>query len=272
MSISARLIRIVAGGAVALAGAGWLGLQVRPASFPAWPEQPAPPATVPLPSGLPEPVARFYRAIYGADVPVVESAVLTGRADLRVAGLRLPGRFRFIHRAGYDYRHYIEATVYGWPILKVNETYIDGRARLELPSGVVENSPKTDQAANLNVWAEAMMGFPSLALTDARARWEPIDQQTARLVVPFGAREDALTARFDPSTGLLAALEASRWKAPESPAPIGWRAEAAGWTMIDGQRLPSRLALTWADEDVPWLVMTVEEAVYNAEVAAHLRA
>jgi hypothetical protein len=265
-----KIIGVIAGGAIALVGLGWLGLRVQPAPFPAWPEHTAIPATVPIPDGLPAPVDRYYRMLYSDGVPVVETAVVTGRGELRIAGLWLPARYRFTHRAGRDYHHSFETTIYGWPILKVNESYLDGHARMDLPGGVVENDAKTDQAANLALWAEAMC-FPSLYLTDARVRWEPIDGQTARLVVPFGAGEDAFTARFDPATGRLTALEALRWKSPDSAAPTGWRAEASAWARFDGQWLPSRLALTWADDDAPWAIFTVEEVAYNVDVAASLR-
>ena len=266
-----KIIGIAAGGAVALAGAGWLGLQIQPSPFPAWSEHSAVPATIPIPDGLPGPVDRFYRTLYGDGVPVVETAVVTGRGELRISGLRLPTRYRFTHRAGRDYHHYFETTVYGWPVLKVNEYYLDGHARMELPGGVVEHDAKTDQAANLALWAEAMC-FPSLYLTDARVRWEPIDGQRARLVVPFGAGEDAFTARFDPATGRLTSLEALRWKAPDSASPTGWRAEASAWATVSGRRRPSRLALTWADDGAPWATFMVEDVAYNVDVTASLRA
>ncbi len=65
---------------------------------------------------------RFYRAIYGDRIPVIESAVISGRAQLRVFGITFPARFRFTHVAGKDYRHCIEATIFGLSIMKVNET------------------------------------------------------------------------------------------------------------------------------------------------------
>ena len=38
--------------------------------------------------------------------------------------------------------------MFGIPAMKVNEWYLDGHSRLELPFGVVENEPKVDMAAN----------------------------------------------------------------------------------------------------------------------------
>ena len=43
-------------------------------------------------------------------------------------------RLRFTHTAGQDYRHYIEATIFGYPLIKVNESYLDGKLAWNCPS------------------------------------------------------------------------------------------------------------------------------------------
>ena len=55
----------------------WLGLQIKPASFPAYPEQSQAMETVPLPKGLPVPVERYYRLVYGERVPVIKTVVIS---------------------------------------------------------------------------------------------------------------------------------------------------------------------------------------------------
>ena len=129
---------------IAIVGVGWLGLQGQASPFIPYTAQTPAIDTLPLPKGLPAPVERFYKTVYGERVPVFTTVVMSGRASLRPYGpFYLPARFRFTHVAGRDYRHYIEATFFDIPFMKVNESYVDGRARMELPFG-------TDEGPNLN--------------------------------------------------------------------------------------------------------------------------
>ena len=66
-----------------------------------------------VPSGLPAPVARYIEVTCGDRLPVMSSAVITGRMTMRIKGLSLPGRWRFVHEVGTGYRHYMEVTVFG---------------------------------------------------------------------------------------------------------------------------------------------------------------
>ena len=87
-----------------------IGLRIVPKPLPRFAGAEPTLATVPLPEGLPAPVARWYRDLNGQAVPVVESAVVSGRATLRLMGITFQGRFRFVHDAGTAYRHYLDTT------------------------------------------------------------------------------------------------------------------------------------------------------------------
>ena len=121
MNLVVKVAVTLIGVLVVLVGIGWVGLQVKPKPFPAYPEQTPALNTVELPTDLPPPVAQYYRAIIGERVPVIESAVISGRGRLRIKGITFPARFRFTHIAGQGYRHYIEATIFGYPLMKINE-------------------------------------------------------------------------------------------------------------------------------------------------------
>ena len=51
---------------------GWVGLKIKPAPFPTFPQQTPPLPTTTLPAGLPALVARFYRLLYGVGIPLMQ--------------------------------------------------------------------------------------------------------------------------------------------------------------------------------------------------------
>jgi hypothetical protein len=234
----------------ALFGLGWAGLRIQPAPFAPLAQTSSPPEAVSLPAGLPVPVERFYRQLYGEQVPLIRSAVITGRGTMRIPplfNLTFPARFRFTHEAGRNYRHYIEVTLFGLPVLKVNEYYVDGKERQELPWAVATGNPKLDQGGNLGMWAESIQWLPSILITDPNVRWEAVDDDTALLVVPFGADEERFVVRFDPVSGKVLYWEVMRY------------ADGAGekslW--ING---------TWFEDGRPWFIIHEEEVTYNVDV------
>ena len=253
---------------VGLALLGWAGLQITPRAFTDLEPPATTPATTlataPLPDDLPAPVERFYRELYGEQVPIIDTAVISGRGTMRIAGVTLPVRWRFLHDTGQAYRHRIETTWFGLRTLAIDERYLDGTARLELPMGVVEG-PNVDQGANLALWAEAVW-MPAVWVTDPRVRWEPIDEHTAVLVVPFDAEEETFVARFDPDTGLLQLLESMRFKGEDDATRTLWLNEVTAWSELDGQLQPIETAVTWFDEGSPWAVLTTEQVVYDLEL------
>lgn len=256
---------------LAALGLGWIGLQRWPQSFAPYPDETPPLDFIDLPDDLPAPVARYYRATVGERLPVITSAVISGRAWMRFGPVAMKGRYRFIHEAGQNYRHYIEACWFGIPIMRVNERYLDGVSRMELPFGVTEGEPNINQAANLGLWAESIW-LPSVFITDDRARWEAVDETTATLIVPFADGEERFTVRFDAATGLLVSLEAMRFKEAGDEQKIRWLNEVGGWTTLNGIQIPSPGIVTWEDDGTPWARFRVEEVVYNADVSQYARA
>lgn len=251
---------------------GWLGFQVQPAPFPAYPATP-PTSIEPtaLPAGLPAPVDAFYRKVYGDRVPVITSAVLTGRASIRPAGpMYLPARFRFSHEAGQGYRHYIEVCWFGMPVLRINERYLDGESLMEIPVIGTASGHKVDAAANQGMWAESWQ-FPALLVTDPRVRWEPVDADTAVLVVPFQGAEQRFVVRFDPETGLPAWTETMRYKESESERETLWMTRFDEWAELDGVLTMTVGSAIWMDDGSPWATFRLEDAALNVDVSRYVR-
>jgi len=246
------------------------GIKRTPQPFRAFSANPSEPETFQLPGDLPQPVDRFYREVYGEEIPLIRSFILDGRGQVRFMGVTMPARLRFIHDAGKGYRHYIETTFWGLPVMKVNEYYLDGRSRLALPFGVIENEPQVDEAANLGMWSETMM-FPGVFLSTEGVRWEPLDKDTATLFVPFGSSEDALKVYFDPTTGLIDKMETMRWKNAGDQDKTRWQAQVIEWGTIKGWKMPVKFAAQWMDEDSPWLIADIEDVVWNVNVSDYIR-
>lgn len=271
--IAARnALLIIVGAMVAVGALGWLGLQVQPAAFPAYPDAGAPPRTMPLPAGLPAPVERFYRTVYGDEIPVIETAVIQGRGKMKpFLGIPVPARFVFVHEAGQGFRHYFEATLFGIPVFRVNEGYLDGESFFETPVAGYHDDVNVNQGANLTLWAEALW-FPSLWLTDPRARWEPVDQQTALLYVPYGKGEEHFVVRFNPQTGLIDLMEAMRYRDPGmGKSKILWIVRGDLGQPAAEPPVRASGSVMWLDQGQPWAYFDLEELVYNVDVSAFIR-
>jgi hypothetical protein len=266
-----KLLIITVSVLVGLLGLGWLGLQIKPRAFLPFPQTTPPLRTIPLPAGLPAPVERFYRTVYGASVPVIETAVIKGRAEISPFGVNLPARFVFVHNAGKDYRHYIEATWFGLPLMKVNESYVNGNSHFELPVGTFDNDPSITQGAVVGLWAEAGW-FPSIWVTDSRVHWGSVDEKTALLFVPFGEKEENFVVRFNPQTGLVDSMEAMRFRdAGPQARKILWITHNVGDSKIEGTNLSAVGSATWLDQGKPWAIFTLENVAYNVDVSAYIQ-
>lgn len=263
------LVGLVAVVVLLLAG-GWLGLQVKASSFPAVTPGAAP-RLIPIPAGLPAPVERFARAVYGDRLPEVQSAMVLGRARLAPTGMPMPTRFRFYYDAARSsHYHDIQVTWFNLTFMRIHERNLEGHVRLDLAIiGQVDDQPKTNHAGIQGYWAEVLAWVPSIALTDPRARWEAVDDTTARLHLPGLDDVEAFTVRFDAETGLMTEVETMRYQSEEQSERWRWFNRILEWNTVNGLRVPVVSQTQWND-DPPWATWEVEQVALNVDVSARL--
>ncbi|MDP3104708.1 MAG: hypothetical protein Q8M95_08875 [Candidatus Methanoperedens sp.] len=197
---------------------------------------------------------------------MIRSAVVWGKAKLKVNGIWMPVRYKTYDLSGKAFHRYMEVTWFGWTILKVSDVYMNGKGftKIEGLLNKTETGEKIDQGSNLALWAEIVF-IPSVSLTDTRARWEAVDNDSARLVVPSGKENDSLDFKFDPKTGLITQISALRYKG-QNEQKTPWLINITEWMTSHYIKIPSRFSVTWEDEGSPWSYWTVEGVEYNVDV------
>lgn len=258
----------IVGGLAGLVAVVWSGIRVKPPRFESPRRTRRKSGSVDLPADLPAPVARYARAVFGESIPVVDTALIIGCADLRLGGIAWKGRFRFFHQAGSAYRHEIQLTWFGLPLITVDEKYEDGQAIMKLPGRRIEHDEKTNRSANLGLWAESIW-LPSIWFTDDRTQWVAVDDTTARLIVPDAAAEEQFTITFDAGTDLIKEMRTQRYQESGDPARHRWTNTAREWGEQNGIRIPLVIATAW-DDAKPWAVWSVDDVMYNSDVSGRL--
>jgi hypothetical protein len=101
--------------------------------------------------------------------------------------------------------------------------------------------------------------------------WEPVDEKTALLYVPFGDKEENFVVRFDPETSLIDLMEAMHCRdAGQELHKILWITKSIDGATIDGTNLSAIGSATWLDQGKPREVFTLEEAKYNVDVSKYI--
>ena len=203
---------------------------------------------------------------------MIETVVMQGRGFMKpFMNIPVPARFVFVHDAGKDYRHYFEATIFGIPLLKVNEGYIDGASFFESPMVTYYDEANANQGANLALWAEGIW-FPSLWVTDLRARWEAVDEHSALLFIPYEKTEESFFVRFNPQTGLIDMMEAMRYRELGQGRPkILWIVSTEEGQPVAGTDINSASSVMWLDQGLPWAYFNLEKLIYNVDVSTYIR-
>jgi len=269
-----RNVLYVVGGVLCLVAVALGGLLVRPGRFPAPREAADTPGSavvggkvrrVPVPDGLPAPVDRWLRADFPNGAPAYDTAYMRGRGVMRIGPLELPFRHRVEYRPGAGFVRQMDLTWYGIAVLHGLDTFVGGHGRMVTPGGAFDGA-QIDQGANIANWLEATAS-PGTLLEDPRVRWEPIDEHSARLVVPFGDAEDSMVIGFDPRTGEPTTARAKRFRGATDGEKSEWLVQMRGRTTVDGGiRVSTRIDATWVGDPRPWATFEYDSGWGNVGV------
>ena len=266
MSTSSRLFKAAAVASATLAGVAWAGLRtpMRPQPLSA---RARPAEKVPVPSDLPQPVARYFALTAGESVPSSQAPRVSGTVRMAVPGMPFPlwmnGRWNASYQPGKSFRRIMELGFFGNVVITGVDEYRDGVGSVTV-GDKRDAGPTVDQAADLVMWAESVW-MPSILFTTHGLRWIAVDESKARLQVPYGAHGHEITWHFDPATGLLTHMTSFRFKGKNTQWRTAWRVDVLKYSEFEHLKAPSSIAITWEDDGRPWAIFNVLDLIHNAD-------
>lgn len=221
----------------------------------------------PLNLDLPEPVYRHFHETLGDSPPLIHTAVIWGRGKIRLKNVWMPFRFKGWYRPGESFIRRMVLTWYRRPLLRGQDSLIGDQGTFAL-AGRSDQGEWVDQNERLNMWAQAVC-MPAVFVHDPRVHWEPVDEETARLVINFGERTDHLLAHFDGSTGRMTHLSGLRF-AEDAPEKEPWRVDLLAWKDFYGMLIPCQFSVAWGESGSPWSYWNIDGVAYNVNVSDQL--
>jgi hypothetical protein len=219
---------------------------------------------------LPAPVARFRLLAAEQGERAVETVAIETTAWMRRPWLpRIPLEIRMAHRLGYEFVHDIRIGRRPLTFRFGLDAYVAGHGLMKVgPS--VQTGAEFDQGALIALWGEALC-FPASWAGRRDIRWEPVDDDTARLIVRGPEGDIPITVGFDPQTGCPASCEADRYKA--AGPKVGWIGRFSDWRHFDtrGVLAPGRFEVQWADEPRPWIEIRTKSVSVDTPIDDVLR-
>lgn len=220
------------------------------------------------PATLPGPVLRFRRLAAAGGPPEFETIRLETSGTIHRPRMPpIPLRITMAHRLGKAFAHDIRVGVRRLSFRFGLDAFVDGRGVMKIgPS--VQSGPKFDRGALIAMWGEAL-SFPDSWDRQPGLRWEPVDETTALLLIPWAGEAIPITVGFDPETGYPVRCHADRYKG-DGPL-VGWAGLFADWQSWPGGILaPALMQAWWDDEPAPWLDIHLERLEVDVPIEATL--
>jgi len=171
---------------------------------------------IPLPGSLPYPVRHYLQMSFGDQVPLPATAVAwglgkrIGRSFGRLGPLWMPSYWALYLVPGKEFVYRLTVTWYGRRMLQGGDELRQGYGRFIMNKDRLENA-NINKSEWIMLWLYTILTAPSAILADPNNTWEAVDDQTARLSVPYldGTRWE-FTLLFDSQTGQLTGVDTLR--------------------------------------------------------------
>jgi len=220
-------------------------------------------------SGLPEPVERYVETVLEESSPLVGTARIEQRGELRLDDDWRP--FGAVQHVAVDPPGFVwdaDVAVAPGVDVRVVDRYVDGegglRATLLSVLPVVEAPPEPSMnEAELTRYLAECVWVPT-ALLDERVEWEAVDDATARATVRDGETTASLTFEFD-ERGLVERVHADERYRLDEDDVAPWTGEFSEYRVRNGVLVPTVATVRWDGEGSYWRG-TVESIAYGVEV------
>ncbi len=175
-----------------------------------------PPEMIPLPASLPYPVRHYLQMNFGDEVPLPTTAVAwglgkrIGRSFGRLGPLWMPSHWSLYLVPGKEFVYRLTVTWFGRKMLQGGDELRQGYGRFIMNKDRLENA-NINKSEWIMLWLYTILAAPTAILADPRNTWEAIDDESARLSVPYmdGSRWE-FTLLFDSQTGQLTGVDTLR--------------------------------------------------------------
>lgn len=218
---------------------------------------------------LPAPLRRCFQTVNGESTPAPRTVVAYGRGSFRTRKLPLVG---FIWAPVAWTLHLIPGQAFVWRmrvywlrrlIVDGGDEYRNGHGQFSFAHKPVV-SPYLDRSQQVALWLNTIAFAPTSLLSIPGIKFEALDENSAKVVVPDADEPLEFTLSFDPASGCLARIETQRL-ASKNGKPFPFRYTLARCRSFEqGITLPGRLRPAW--EEDTYAVYDLVDVRYNGPV------
>jgi len=265
-----RLLEIGVGAFVAYLIIFRIGFFFKPAEHKPELEPIDPPEMIPLPDNLPYPMRHYLQMNFGDEVPLPTTAVAwglgkrIGRSFGRLGPLWMPSYWAVYLVPGKEFVYRLTVTWFGRRMLQGGDELRQGYGRFIMNKDRLENT-NINKSEWIMLWLYTIMAAPSAILADPANTWEAVDDQSAKLSVPYkdGSRWE-FTLLFDSHSGQLTGVDTLRVTSRDGK-EIPYQIRMDDHKKLGPGVLPGYMKAAWENEF--YIMNNLSGVRYNINIA-----